>query len=204
MKKIGNKAFSLVEIVVVIAIISIVSAGSVLGVGALIGWKARQFSEELVSVVREAKTDSMGKDEVVLRITNEPSDGYYYAQKVISEYKVIYNDTKSSYEVDRSLTDSDTFAKEILGKTRNLSVSVALRDQAMSVASEIVFDSDSWDELVISFDRNSGSFIYAEVDGTKYNGLGVDKRYVYSITVKQGSKTKTVKFEQLTGQVYSD
>lgn len=207
MKRLNEKAFSFIEVVVVIAIISIVTAGSVLGVGALIGWKARQCAEEIVSVIREVKTDSMGKDAVVLEITHDSE--YLYSQKRISEFKV-----ESGKLNKGAYSDTKIFDKEVLGKTKSLSFEVTLRkkgDFAKGPSSgiELKYDLEALNSLVISFDRTSGSFKKVRINDdddfckdAENNVL--NEMYVYSISVTQGSKTYIVYFEQLTGQVYSD
>lgn len=204
MKKLGNKAYSLIEVVVVVAIISIITAGSIFGVGALIGWKARQFADELVSVVREVKTDSMGKDAVVLVLSHDSDN--YYSQKKISEYTV------SGGALDKTTySDTKTYEKNVLGKTNNLTVTITLREKehfSDGSGTVLTYDLKSINNIAIGFERSSGSFKYVIINDdetyTKDEANNVKKMYLYSITVKQGSKEKVVRFEQLTGQAFEE
>lgn len=204
MKKLSNKAFSLVEIVVVIAILSIVTAGSIFGLSSLIGWKARQCADELVASVRETKTDSMGKDAVVLVLSHDSDN--YYSQKKISEYTV------SGGVLDKSTySDTKIFEKNVLGKTRNLSITLTLREKNHFTdggGTVLTYDLKDLDSVTLGFERSSGSFKKVIINNddtfTQDEAHNVLEMYLYSVTIKQGSKEKVVRFEQLTGQVYGE
>lgn len=206
MRKLDKKAFSLVEVVVVIAIITIITTGAIFGLSTLIGWQARQCAEEMIAVVREVKTDSMGKDAVVLELSAD-SD-YIYSQKKIADYTV------TGGVLDKStLSGIETYGKNVLGKTRTLSVTLELREKGHfndGLGTVLSYDLEdaAINNVVISFERSSGSFKKVIINNdetfTKDDAGNVKDMFLYSITVKQGSKEHVVRFEQLTGQVYRE
>ena len=192
MKRLNRKAFSMVELVVVIAIISIVTTGAIVGVGALLGWKATKFQSELVSAVREVKTLTMGKDAIELKVGVD-DDGNIYFEKASSE--IIY--TK---DADDNLVPSTSpkkyDKKENLGNINTLTLTVKYSDVGVS---DFVLIEDS--SVTINFNRSSGSLEYVKVNGIQQDGC-----YIDSIDIKQknSSNVKTVTFEQLTGQVFAE
>ncbi len=60
MKK-DNKGFSLVELIVVIAIMSIVIVGAIIGVGAITGKPAEKCANQISAVLNSCRNASMGK-----------------------------------------------------------------------------------------------------------------------------------------------
>lgn len=206
MKKINDRAYSFIEVVVVIAIITIITTGAIFGLSALIGWKAKEFGKELEAIVRETRTESMGRDAVVVELTHDSDN--FYAQRRISKYTVTGSGIdKTTY------SDTKDYEKEVLGKTKNLTVTVTVREKGDFNAPEggcleMSYDLKSLDKLVLSFDRTSGSFKKVIIDGDenycKDDAGNAHNMYVYSVKIKQGSKTYTVRFEQLTGQVFAE
>lgn len=206
MRKINDKAFSFIEIVVVIAIITILTVGSIFGLSALIGWKAKEFAKELETVVREARTDSMGRDAVVVEFTNDGEN--FYAQRRVSQYTVTSSGiNKTTY------SSTHDYEKDVLGKVKNLTVTVKVRkasdfSAAPGSCMEFTYDLETLSTMVLGFERTSGSFKKVLINGDEdycKDDVGVAyDMYVYAVDIKQGSKVYTVHFEQLTGQVYTD
>lgn len=192
MKKLDKKAFSMVELVVVIAIISIVVVGSIVGVSALLGWKATKLQEEVISSVREVKTLSMGKDAVELKIGVD-GDGNYYFQKAFSEYTFAKD---ADDKLVRSTSPEEYEKKEGLGNISKLEVTVKFTD-----AGHVDFELNKNNSVTVRFNRSSGSLEFVKVNDIQQDGC-----YIKSMVIKQknSSKQKVVVFEQLTGQVFGE
>ena len=69
-----NKGFSLIELVLVMAILGIVTIGSVIGFGMINGRPADQCARSLRMALTNHRLSTMGKDSAVLRVYME-SDG---------------------------------------------------------------------------------------------------------------------------------
>ena len=76
-----NKGFSLIELIVVIAIMSILVAIVTLGVGAISGSKVKECAKGIEAVLNKARVSSMGKDEVTAKIY-VGDDGAYYVDLI--------------------------------------------------------------------------------------------------------------------------
>lgn len=74
-----NKGFSLIELVVVIAILAIIAGLLVTSPALLNGRRVRSSADNLSSVINKARTDSTGKDELTLSLKKE-ADGRVVAE----------------------------------------------------------------------------------------------------------------------------
>ena len=73
----NNKGFSLIELIVVIAIMSILAAIVTLGVGTISGSKVKECAKGIEAVLNKARVSSMGKDQVTAQLYIG-DDGAYY------------------------------------------------------------------------------------------------------------------------------
>lgn len=74
MKK--NKGFSLVELIVVIAIMAVLAAAVAIALANQPGWKVKNTTDALRTAIGVTKTEAMSKHRASLTITRE-ADGYY-------------------------------------------------------------------------------------------------------------------------------
>lgn len=74
MKK--NKGFSLVELIVVIAIMVVLAAATVMVLANQPGWRVKNATDSLRTAIGATKTEAMSKHRASLTITRE-ADGYY-------------------------------------------------------------------------------------------------------------------------------
>ena len=78
----NNKGMTLVEIIIVVAILSIISAAGVIGVGMITGRPAQECAIKLKSTISSNRTSALGKKSCDLTIS---SDGtYVYAVETIN------------------------------------------------------------------------------------------------------------------------
>lgn len=78
-RKLNNAGMSLVEIIVVVLIMGVLSAGAVVGFSFIRSRDASSAAESLVSILNQTKiqtTASSGENDIQLKIVQE-SDGYY-------------------------------------------------------------------------------------------------------------------------------
>ncbi len=197
----NNKGFSLVEIVVVIAITAIITTGSIIGLSMLKGLKASKCCEMLTYALREVKTEQMGRDSVKLLLKAD-SDAYI-ATKVSYAYKVVGDELKKD---EVNTVAADTPSK--LGETSAISIELSFRKKnefgRESSATERTINLEDVSGVTIGFERSTGSFLPAEIDGTVDYFSSTDRYYLYKVTVTQGTVSKTVTCEQLTGQVFNN
>lgn len=75
MKK--NEGFSLVELIVVIAILAVLGAGAVMGVGMLCGWQVKECVSLLDGGLNETRTEALSKQTAYLTISCDEKGSYY-------------------------------------------------------------------------------------------------------------------------------
>ncbi|MGN0485210.1 MAG: Tfp pilus assembly protein FimT/FimU [Lachnospiraceae bacterium] len=73
----NDKGFSLIELIVTIAIMAILSVGAVYGISSLTGFYAKQAGELLYQAVSETKVDTMSKGEDVYMKVYQEGDSYW-------------------------------------------------------------------------------------------------------------------------------
>jgi prepilin-type N-terminal cleavage/methylation domain-containing protein len=104
----NNGGFSLVELIVVIAISVVLIGAATISIRSVMGVEVKQCARNIESIINKTRVTSMGKDSAVLKIY-KASDGAYY-------YKMTINGTesdpskigKSRIEVYYSMNDDYT------------------------------------------------------------------------------------------------
>lgn len=185
--KLNKKGYSLVELVIVVAIMAVVASMMIFGAGALTGYKAKQAAEKLVSYMDDAKTNSMAFDSVNLKLYLK--NNKYYCD--VSRYKYTFDAHGA-----KTLTEDKVESYELGGNQISIEVKM--------VADEEVVYNILNRSVTISFDSSSGAFNKAVVSEAE---TPIDSsRYIDEIIIKQGSgagaKTFKIKCIRLTGKFY--
>ena len=166
-----NRGFSLLELVIVIAILAIVATFGIAGLGYIFGTNARSCANEIYLAIGKNRITTMGKDETSLRIYRDGASGAFFKQEWI--------DGTAAEEPNQVGKSSVEVAYWIKGDT-----------------TEYVLDGTT--ELIITFDRASGkeSDLPVTVNGTSTQGVFCER-----IEVRGGGRTYTVNIEPATGKV---
>ncbi len=141
-----NRGFSLVELMVVIAIMAVVIGIFFAGTGYIASTSARSLANSIKSAIGETRIRTMGKQETVLYIYRDKTDSKYYKQYVI--------------KVNGSWKEPEP--PEVLGKHHpNLEYTVGGTDTLLA----------DGDHILIGFDRRTGkeetvTGINADVDSS--------------------------------------
>lgn len=173
MKK-NNDGFTIVELIVVIAMLVIFIGAISVNVGRITGYDAKEGYKKISSAITENKIEALGKakmtGDIYLEIYRDDSDRNLYVQ-------TIHNGRSSK----------DVVKKTKLNKRGRASVSYELSD---GTKVENVGNSNP---LVICFNRASGAIVDIN-DGYKVSGL----KYIY---ITAGSYKYTIELVPETGKV---
>lgn len=129
-EKKNNGGFSLVELIVVIAISVVLIGAATISIRSVMGVEVKQCARNIESIINKTRVTTMGKDSAVLEIYKDASDGAYY-------YKTTINGTvsdpskigKNRIDVYYSVNDDYTGKTQLNGS----------------------------DSIVLQFDRSSGA-----------------------------------------------
>lgn len=172
MKK-NNDGFTLVELIVVIAMLVIFIGAISVNIGRLTGYDAKEGYKKISSAITENKIETLGKakmtGDIYLEIYRDDTDKNLYVQ-------TIYN----------GRTSKDVVDKTKLNKRGRASVSYELSDGTQK-------DATSSDPLVICFNRASGAIVDIN-DSYKVSKL----KYIY---ITAGSYKYTIELVPETGKV---
>lgn len=124
-RKHNNGGFSLVELIVVIAIGVILASAVGISISSVLGVSVKQCARNIESVLNKTKVSTMGKDSVKVEIYKNDiaggDDAYYYRLYVngnVSETKKI---GRSSLEISYSM-EQDYSAKQTLAGSDKISI----------------------------------------------------------------------------------
>lgn len=173
-RQLGNqKGYSMVELVVVIAILAVLAGGGITLLGLLPSSAVKGCTREITSHLEKTRTSALSFEDAKCYLSCK-DDGIYM-----------------TIETTRGGTASSI--EEKVGKN-NVTVSYTL---AGGTAQTLTSGGDT---LVLGFDRSSGAFKKAQIK--KASGT-IEEPGIYctEITITGGSKTRTLKLVALTGKI---
>lgn len=181
-KKNNNKngGFSLVELIVVIAIMAVLTGIAAMSLASVMGVSVKQCARDIQSAANQTRVSTLGKDEVIMTITKG-------------------NKAKSSEAYYCTIVTKDGLGKtteneEKIGKS-NLDITYVLSDSKGNKSSDITLDDTH--SLTIKFNRGTG----AMAPCMKSDGSSGGDYYCMQIKVKKNSTEKIISFYPETGKV---
>lgn len=168
----NNKGFSLIEAVVVIAILAVLATGVVVGIGQLAGWRVTDCASDIDSAMKNTRINAMSKSSAYLEISYDAAGNYYLQEKGEDREKIASGNISIIYTTNRG-TELDITEESPLIISYNRSSGAFAP--------------------VISQVEEDGSFIFM---------THADGNYVYcsKITITNGTKTKTITLIKDTGK----
>ncbi len=178
-KKELNKGFSLVELIVVIAIMAVLAGIVTTSLSTLSGRQAQKTCEKMLSVLETVRTQTMGKRTITATL-----------YKTDSGYNIKTVATNTSSGTDESTKDYHVDGSSVTASYYCTSASVELSSIADS--SWTAIDASG---ITIAFDRSSGALttFATDLSSTDYSEIylkftqsGSDKEYVLHFYVDTG------------------
>lgn len=191
----NNKGFSLVELIVVIAIMAVMIGLTVLSISMIFGTQGKECAQKVASRMDSTKTGSMSRYNEVMELkildkgerTEIKSDGIYADNYVATIKKK--NQSFEEYPIGDPETRKMGAASVIVTAYLSDGSSYVLKkDAAPSATNEC-------EKIVIRYDRTSGSFEEADLG----SGL-ISNTYYEKITFERGMRTYAIKFVSETGK----
>ena len=178
-----NRGLSMVEMIIVVAIVSVVAGAVFLGIGFVYGKPAEKCANKLLSLMQRNRITTMGKLEARLEIYIK--DGCLYVKEIIQ-------------------TDGEAGAKVTETKIGEAGLKVSCRISEETGYRVLVNPEEGdtyWaltesSPLIISYDRSSGAFKDLSLMGSSWAG-----RYCEEIKIEKGNKVKILKLVTRTGKV---
>lgn len=172
MKRMNNSGMSLVELIVVLAIVSVVGTGLVIGVNATSGKAAEECAAKLESAFAGTRTTALGKIGASGTVRVE-TDGIWYIETIESAGP---SGVETSEKKTRIGDDTVSVKYKITGKTEYI-------------------DLLSGNELRLKFNRSNGSF-----GDLSYMGSAQTGKYAEEIVVSKAGKEYRLALYHLTGK----
>lgn len=176
MKKKDNRGLSMVEMIIVVAIVSVVAGAVFLGIGFVTGKPAEKCANKLLSLMQRNRITTMGKLEARLEIYMEEEGGnrYLCVKEVIQ-------------------TDGEAGPKVTTTRIGEAGVEVTYRISGETTYQTLGGESSP---LIISYDRSSGAFKDLSLMGSSLAG-----RYCEEIKIEKANKIKILKLVARTGKI---
>lgn len=175
----NNNGYSLVEIIIVIAIMVILTGGVFFSINMVFAANAKTCANDIKSAIAQCKVNAMGKSDASLEIYRSDKDQCIYARQWIKE----------SYGWQHKEPEKISNAKVYVTYTEGSNPPKELDDTK---------------HIFIGFDRSSGAFKEAAILDESCVGtdLTVDTDSMYSgFFVGGGGRKYDIALEELTGKV---
>lgn len=169
-----NRGLSLVEIIIVVAILSIVAGAVTMGVSLATGRPADECAAKLQSILQSSRLTGMGKLSTKVEIYMNDA-GYIYVRETV--------ETATSSGSDVRTTETR------IGET-GITFEYTLTNGSTGTLTP------GGAPLILSFDRSSGKFKDLSPMGSGYVGV-----YCQKITITRGNRVKLLTLATLTGKV---
>lgn len=177
-----NRGLSLVELIVVIAIMAVMIGIGILSISLLFGTQARGCVQNVSTMLGETKTGCLSRFDETMTLSYRTkgtdkaitSDGYYAENYV--------------YTINKDATSIPVGGSEIrrMG-SKKVIITVYLSDGSN-------FELGTSRSVTISYNRSTGAFDPVIVDGTQTDD------YIEKITFASGARTYTITMVQETGK----
>lgn len=172
-----NEGFSLVELIVVIAILAVLSTAAVMGIGMLSGWRINQCVNYVDGGLKETRTDALSREAAYLTVSCDENGNYYMEGTNHPKEKIAGETIEIVYT-----TDAQTGEEEITP------------EQPLILS----YDRASGAFLPVQeWNAERGTYVYKET------GEGANIAYVYctSIQIRAGEgKSATIRLAKSTGK----
>ena len=170
----NNKGYSLLEAIVIIAILGVITGFMVTSSGLLDGRRVKACADNISSLLEKVRATNLGKDEVTLTIYEEPGNGI--KAKIVTK-------VKSKAEAEGSLAAGTE--QSVIEDVGNDNIEISYSTD-ISGSSPVLLGSGS---LEFSFNRSSGSVKNTIPAGIK------------CIIVRRGNAEKKIKIYTETGKI---
>lgn len=190
--KTKNAGVTIVELVVVIAIMAIVAGLSLASIGNLSGYRARECARKISSAISANKVTTLGKaksaGDITWKIGKEGNKVFFYVYQ-------------GGNEIEKTLMGKGRMTVEYTTKTSSST-------NRQEISNAIPNYTSGGTALAIGYDRSSGKMCKADSATTlETTGSGEPKTSsLYSITVSNGgsgvfAKTYEIRVYPLTGKI---
>lgn len=171
-----ERGFSLIEMMVVIAIMGILTGFVFYGIHMVRGKEVEECAKKLTSQLQKTRTETMGKYKMVLEITKNEKD------------QVVVNKKTTKMEDDGSMTETQDSV--VVGKS---GVAVYYSTSDLAVETQITKEHS----LVIEFDRGTGAL-------AKTNHSAETQKQCRRIRIEKNAKMRTITLVPVTGNISCD
>lgn len=179
----NNKGFSLMEMVVVISIMIILAGIASLSIATIFNTKAVQCAENLESTLNKVRINTMGRNEVILRVYQDSTNNQFYAEII----------TYSGIGAARTRTTEE----KMVGKS-GIKVLYTTDESIVDPTDSGVVEITPGTDMLVSFDRSSGSVkTFQDDSGNTVNP-------VKTIWITRNDKVKKITLYEETGKIELD
>lgn len=186
----NNKGFSLVELIIVVAIMGVLIGYIAVRADVVFGYSAREANSKIFNAISSFKVSCMGKSRSTVDSVLTSSGGTATVNPALDMYMEIYKNSKGIYFVKFHQNGIEDTVEKLGPKRIDISYQYKGSANLNPVGEE-------GHGLFLAFERSTGGFIPQSVSG----GSRVDIQYIYC-----SSGTKTYKLELMpkTGKILVD